>query len=531
MNPVAAQLRDAPVPKEACNFLKKQRELFEERRKKQADAIDFLHQFRADDDFVLRSVRRSLVSKNNNYSTTPNSTRRYKLEPRQQPDARAFVYSYALYPKLDQTRLSSKIKHDDISNESLSLQSHTNPPEIIKNSISFEYAFEALELAAKEASRYPLPDDSDVENGDDNEYFAASTEPLDDLVECTDQISTHSTMAQSSLPGTAINNDCGNNGKCGVSTAEMEHEKCNSILIVEGIDDFVVPSRKSDCDVAADSSAPFIPFEAFSKLGESLVLQSQNITLPKHRDVFIPSAESDSDDESIIPGQSFMQLGASMMANDLSSSKDDDTASIMIVNEPKQYTMENSNLMSKTATDVTASQVSICSKSLAANAGITDQTNEKTPKPMVQECFDNIQKQKTYERILDTEVILGDGVFESIVTLKRSNRNDLRCENGGANFVDGISGEEEKAVENKIHQYALGRANNDANCVDRISGEEEKVEENETQTKPNIEVAIPNSIGDQPRNVSRNGTMKKKKKDKVYYPSSSLFVSRQFFSR
>ena len=46
LNPGAAQLRDAPVPKEACNFLKKQRELFEERRKKQADAIDFLHQFR-----------------------------------------------------------------------------------------------------------------------------------------------------------------------------------------------------------------------------------------------------------------------------------------------------------------------------------------------------------------------------------------------------------------------------------------------------------------------------------------------------
>mmetsp|Transcript_16437 Transcript_16437/g.41223 ORF Transcript_16437/g.41223 Transcript_16437/m.41223 type:complete len:549 (+) Transcript_16437:327-1973(+) len=513
----AAQLRHAPIPIEACNFMKKQRELFEMRRKNQADAIEFLHQFRADDDFVLRSARRSLGSKNDNQSATPKK----QLEPGQEPDARAAVYSYAVYPMLTQTMNSRAVTQDNISNDSPSLQSATNPPKIIESSIPFQYAFELLEAAAKEASKHPLPEDSDVEN--DNENLEKETGTLDNLVQCTDQASIQcdgngnggdgvwkdekksglaDDAAQSSLSGPNSNNGCGDND--GYDDTTTENGECNPILILEGeFGDDIISSPNNDSVGDVDTAmSSFIPFEAFSKLGESLVLESQNVGAFRNHDDGLSFQRSESDDESSIPGHSFMQLGASMMANDLSStSKDDEKDPIMPVKESKKASMENSDLMSNTATEVTASQVTMGSKSLMTNDGITERSNDEASKAPSQVCCDDEPKQEFCGRIIDTEAIIDDTTtFENIVTPKRSNRNIATCDNDGMN------------------------------CA------EDQVEENEDESKKGIESTNqePQPVGGDEAQTSlrRNGTRKKKKKkDKFYYPSSSLFVSRQYLSR
>jgi len=81
----------------------------------------------------------------------------------------------------------------------------------------------------------------------------------------------------------------------------VEYGKCDSILVVQNeVDDGALASCGSDLVVAGDSYYDsFIPFEAFSKLGESMVVDSHN-----GADKSI--SKDHSDDESIIPGESFM---------------------------------------------------------------------------------------------------------------------------------------------------------------------------------------------------------------------------------
>jgi len=598
----AARLRDAPIPTEACNFREKQQELFAARRKNQADAMEFLHQFRADDDFVLRTTRRSLGSKDNKYSATC----RYPPSPstlgrEREPDARASVYSYAIYPMLTETIHGSAVKHDGTSNELSPLQPPTNPPDIIKNSICFNSAFEALELAAKEASRQPLPEEDYFENADhdDNQYLETAIGTLHTLVEHTDQLlipddnnglgnsgedeseskkcsttfqSFAEEAAQASLPDSDNKNGCGHNFKRDITAAEIDDRKSNLVLILKSeVDEGNIPSHDSDCIVAVDSSnAPFIPYEAFSKLGESLVVESHSIPQSKDLHVGKSFTKYDSDDESIIPGESFMQLGASMMANDLFSSKDDDEEKSMLTKESLQYSIENSGLISTTATDVTASQTSSNSKSLSVDVEIVERVSDETLHPkngesvksacddviperkamaedestslgskfdeqkrrfcedeefastdvsiprdtdgessiqnsksvfQSESCCDNAKEQEAFEMSMNTAAVIGDTVYETIKTPKKSNLSVAR------------------------------RDNEDGNCVDRISDKGEKLQESEAQSiEFNREIASTHSIGDAPRNIRRNRA-KKKKKDESYYPSSSLFVSRQFFAR
>ena len=402
----AAQLKGAaPIPKEAINFQQKQRQLFQERRKNQADAIEFLHQFRADDDFVLRSARRSLGAPYDSHSAAPNVTVRYKrLEPGKTPDARAHTYSYAVYPNLSPTMKSpSPVKHDKIPNESAHSPRDAHVPDIIRDSLSFQHVFEALELAAKEASRIPLPEDGDLA-GD------------------TDQPGMQEDVTQSSPPVETI-------------AEESDNENGNSILILQGeIDDEEdAISKRSECDAAGDSSAtPFIPFEAFSRLGESLVLESRQAFAPPIHDASnVPSTKSDSsDDESIIPGLSFMQLGASMMANDLSSSlkeQDDKKPMVSPVKESEQSAMESSDL--RTATDVTVSQDSTCLKSLTIETAPCEQTNdEQHPK---EACCHVEETNEADQRITNPSENFNEDVVEDTVTPKRSNWNNVGFDNEG----------------------------------------------------------------------------------------------------
>ncbi len=575
----AAQLRDAaPIPKEACNFLRIQRQLFEERRKNQADAIEFLHQFRADDDFVLRSARRSLGTSYDSHSATQNSTSSYKsLEPGKTPDARAHIYSYAVYPNLNQTNEStSKAKHDTIPDESTPRRPETHVPDIIRDSVSFQHAFEALELTAKEASLIPLPEDGDF-----------STDR-----KCTDQSGMQEDASQLSPAAERI-------------TEESECENCNSILILQGEidDDEGAISKQSERDAAGDSSAtPFIPFEAFSRLGESLVLESRQAFAPSnHDDSSLPLEKSDSDEESLIPGMSFMQLGASMMANDLSlSSKENDDKKPMVspVKESEQSAMESSDLISITATDVTVSQDSTGLKSLTIETAPCQKTKDEHPKEAccnVEETNENLNKDVFEDTVTPKRSNRNDFVFdnekvdledriivdkeEANVERKKSSENDTACDRDVENFENSGSDEVEKIdewviitmddlepvarcddertekeerleEEEEIFQNFVKVDEDDTNDADAISEqEEEKMDQNEDQTPMNSEVTfrpadsltmIDSANDDAPRRDNQRSTTnvairrrkkKNKKKGNHYVPSSSLFVSRQFLSR
>ena len=101
---------------------------------------------------------------------------------------------------------------------------------------------------------------------------------------------------------------------------------------------------------------------------------------------------------------------------------------------------------------------------------------------------DSAKKQQAFESFVDLGTSTGDAVFEII-------RNP-----------------------SKLNSSVAGYNNEGANCVNRISDEEEKLRESEIQPKINSD-------------ASSNPRRNRKMKDRSYYPSSSLFVSRQFFSR
>lgn len=350
----ASRLRDASAPTEACNFLEKQRELFAARRQKQVDAIELLHQYRADDELVLRkaeAARRSLGSRSYKFSARHNVTNGMSLSPSKlgrewQPDAKSSLHSYAIYPTLTPTKNKSDIvMKDTISKDSHRTRSHDVPANIDQKPICFESAFEVLGIIAKEASRIPLPEETD-------EFGYKTFQTTDPLVGITDQgmrfgdnersnekddSILHSTEEAESNRVNGNQNSHGdylNQNEESDELEKIENESDHSILIISsemGADVHTEEKRDSrvplmeklslDANPPSDGTEEFIPFEAFSKLGESLVMESLSSNYSRGDNDSNSLTQVETDDDSIIPGDSFMQLGASMMANDLICSK------------------------------------------------------------------------------------------------------------------------------------------------------------------------------------------------------------------
>jgi hypothetical protein len=285
----AARLKDASaVPiTDACNFLENMTRNRMVRRKNQADAIQFLHQYRGSDETTTTT-------------TTTTSSSRYSLSPTKQysrPDACASIYSYDVYPIYNNNTIAVTNKRDNDDDNDMSLQL---PPVIDKNSICFESAFKALGIIVKEASQVPLPDDDDDDDDDNDNDDKQNNNNIniDTLL-----LSFAEEAARVPLP------DDDDNDK------DKDRHRNNSILIIEGEEEEkeaqqhdVTPfhnHNKSNIDkvdinnslATTTPSSSLIPFESFLKLGESL--------------------SDDGSIDSIIPGGSFRSLGASMMmAND-----------------------------------------------------------------------------------------------------------------------------------------------------------------------------------------------------------------------
>jgi len=176
-------LRDASAPIEACNFLEKQRELFATRRRKQADAIEFLHKYRADDELVLQkaaAARKSRGSQSYKFSARHNltsglSSPSSKSNQRKRPDARASVYSHAAYPAFISLKDDSVEAPDSTSEKSQPRLSPCNILSVDKKSICFRIALDRLKSIAREASRLPLPEDTNNDEKSDLTPTAAES--------------------------------------------------------------------------------------------------------------------------------------------------------------------------------------------------------------------------------------------------------------------------------------------------------------------------------------------------------------------
>eukprot|EP00535_Pseudo-nitzschia_heimii_P000657 CAMPEP_0197180172 /NCGR_PEP_ID=MMETSP1423-20130617/4872_1 /TAXON_ID=476441 /ORGANISM="Pseudo-nitzschia heimii, Strain UNC1101" /LENGTH=538 /DNA_ID=CAMNT_0042630203 /DNA_START=27 /DNA_END=1643 /DNA_ORIENTATION=- len=503
----AAQLRDAKIPKEACNFLEKQRELFAVRRKNRADAIQFLHQFRADDDYVLRTTRHSLGSQDDKRSESRKSAYRFSFPPSQreqerQPDARASIYSFAIYPISTQRTDVSPQKYPNTSNESSSLEFPIHPAEIIENSISFESAFNRLEIAAKEASRLPIPEDDDSFGVDDEE--------------------------------------------------DENHDNNNDTLI----------SGESDCAVASQSSAvPFIPSEAFSKLGESLEIHSDGVAECRDNAVCEPLRKNDSDDDSIIPGESFMQLGASMMGNELVSALVNEEQKATDENEFHYDAEENTDVSSNTNKCASASQSFTDTNLLqqgkckVSNYGINESTDcdcdrleregvieDETGAPEM-----NVDKRKI-KLCEEGEFPRTGGCTSTNIDGENNGENKIpiaklfepKSDSKGAETLESLdvsvnSGaatidivRESNRTPKKSNLSVSGCNNTDTYDFDGLIDEEENYQRSEARPEVTSQKCASTREGKQ---NPRRRRKKKKKEKKSYFPSSSLFVSRQYLSR
>lgn len=658
----ASQLRDASAPVEACNFLQKQRELFATRRKNQVEAMEFLHQYRAEDDPVLRTpaARHSIRSNSYKYSARHNVTSRWSLSPaklrlKQQPDARASVYSYAVYPLCISKDHDGIIQHNGTLGDSCTMTPTQNHSENDSEPIHFESAFGSLSVIAKEASMFPLPDDdgeNEFHQGPGDLANEASIRPLPENDDGVGLVSSFNTVAKEVLMLPLLEKEDINDDS--MSSVDETNEQTIPLIIVDessrkqmksnSTDDLHCRSPDDaakeaqfptdDCDSGVDSNIgshtgedeldvtkdhsilildgencsdqneeennplftseknplgnelsdpktkfkagmdlptqQFIPFEAFSKLGESLVLGSISGTKSTdHDEVEIVTADSkvESDDDSIIPGEFFMQLGASMMANDLLSSKDEEAVEKIPTTSQFQNSMEKSDTMTTTATASTeASQISTASKSVSGDYENIRQSNNEIGDEESNYNIGNIWNDDTSKR----DSTIDEGLIDPIpefnekldvqfectkisfpeantpTSLKEDTGNvESDSEEGnlgtqighitvpsvdvGAAFENGES--EYTRTPKKANLTTKRSDDSDPNTIDVVTTSNVISHERETlSTMDKNDDGKPPEQNTAPSRSNRH-RRQKKKKDKSYYPSSSLFVSRQFFSR
>ncbi|KAG7351096.1 hypothetical protein IV203_010456 [Nitzschia inconspicua] len=154
----AAKLADAEAPMQQHNFLEKQRELFQEQRKHQAAAMEFLHQYRADDEIILKN-------------TTRRDSRGLSIDSKSvTPDAKAAQYYYEAHSNdvpFAVVGSPSKSPDNHLCNVvSFSARLH-DPPDTV--SPDYESTRAHLQEMAALAAKIPLPKSFDGQDGDDDD--------------------------------------------------------------------------------------------------------------------------------------------------------------------------------------------------------------------------------------------------------------------------------------------------------------------------------------------------------------------------
>lgn len=285
------------------NFMERQRALFDEQRRHQAEALEFLHRYRADDEMVLGQTSNKAKMDRDRRRTTMSG-------PLTPPDARASSSIHS-YHHAESNLYHHYHHHHDSGSKTNMFQGKLEMPHFdsrnnhimptIMSEATLDAAFiseedpmrfedarrKLMELLMREASHLPLPSDDD-NSEDTRDGKTGENDKLDDS---------------------------------------------RGILIADG-------SGSEDMGGGTiELSSSFIPFESFLKLGESQIMQQQ----PKEsRFIEQYSFQFDGEDvnsenvnafrsidsattaSTTIPVESFLQLGASMMAKSSPQDLEDD---------------------------------------------------------------------------------------------------------------------------------------------------------------------------------------------------------------
>eukprot|EP00529_Nitzschia_sp_RCC80_P003980 CAMPEP_0113519618 /NCGR_PEP_ID=MMETSP0014_2-20120614/43624_1 /TAXON_ID=2857 /ORGANISM="Nitzschia sp." /LENGTH=967 /DNA_ID=CAMNT_0000417365 /DNA_START=68 /DNA_END=2969 /DNA_ORIENTATION=+ /assembly_acc=CAM_ASM_000159 len=312
----AGRLQDAEAPKETLeNFMNRQRALFDERRKNEAEALHALHQYRADDELVLRlksNIRSSSSSNKRATNATSASTNTLNSSRPTPPDpdvhcaqnigrmAATLGGKNHHQPQLPNFSSNAKqveqINNGDVGDGTFCVL--TERIEYSKARLSF------MQKVASEACQVPLPpededdDDDENEDEDENEDANGNTHEMEGGDEQT--IRSHDS-----------------------------HDHQTGILIAEegtvGSHDDI---KNNDNDFDQGSSQSFIPYESFLKLGEAFetdtVEDADSVRVEGSEEEIYASRslESSTTVSSTIPIESFLQLGATLMVESTPSQPD-----------------------------------------------------------------------------------------------------------------------------------------------------------------------------------------------------------------
>ena len=313
----AVRLQGAEVPKETLeNFMNRQRAMFDERRKNEAEALHALHQYRADDELVLRLKSNNSKSINNRTVTATNmnasSTDTLTISDHFAPQD-----GHENIGKMVATRgeQNQKTHVAGFSSDAKQVEEINNRGEkgtfcILTERIEYNKArLSFMQKVASEACQVPLPPDDDDE-GDD------------EIMENDDN------RTNQDDNGISNKHDI-EEGDEQTIRSDDPRDHSNGILIAEegtvGSHDDV---NNNDNNFDQGSSQSFIPYESFLKLGEAFETDTvdddaDSVATENSEEIQASrSLESSTTVSSTIPIESFLQLGATLMVESTPSQQD-----------------------------------------------------------------------------------------------------------------------------------------------------------------------------------------------------------------
>jgi hypothetical protein len=273
----AAKLADAEAPMQQQAFLDKQRELFHEQRKHQAEAMEYLHQYRADDEIIFKTTRHDSRGRSMGSTitaVTPDAECSYSSKhitelPFHVPEGND---SSPLLP-------SSKLPSDKLHNHHHHHHHHHTSVDVERTALRYDY----------ESPDSTSPDYESIRTSLEAMAATASTLPLP------------------------------------MSMSFDNHDDCTPFMMFQGpsVDDGHLQQPATTITNIPISNIQDIPFESFLRLGAS-----QIVDIPLHHaaakglrgSLTYYGGHSDSDDCNI-PIPPCMNLGARLRADAMSVSK------------------------------------------------------------------------------------------------------------------------------------------------------------------------------------------------------------------
>jgi hypothetical protein len=506
-------------------------------RQNQQAAMNYLHQYRADDELILRDNKPTTPTKQC-YNRTSYGLSSTTTSPIIEPDARASVYSY--YPPAVVSIDGHTTGHSCSSNHSNKLQPITTDQSSTMSKDDeriLRWMTTRATVHAFEAAHIPLPEDND----DDIEVHHNQN---------SNEVEEPTFIVEGSFYGEYDDDDEGGPEKVATTT---NHD---------------------------------IPFESFLRLGESQIMdrhppspkqeeeQQQQQPLESNKDDIVcyghDDDDNDDDDDSVIPSESFMKVGSIMSgssrcSDDSVDNNEEGTAPLTDAEQShdKHQQEEEGNSLHATKSD-------------AKETNVPDHTDVNKIKTIAQEefekkkfdyldntrvissvTFSSIEAYSLNNQLKDSAIsaLSDDSLPEQKSSLLAEQQNQRRIQadrreiqaaevppnecyeekdQDSTKSNESLSFHGEPAVSSSTHNQ-----NTAETTTSNIDSTSDPLETNtietivsDAQENGDVSPVLPTTtaaVASQPH--TRRRKKKKKKKDDGYYPTHSIFVSRHLFSR